>query len=317
MRFSKYHGTRNDFVLLADPDGLLALTPDLIVAICDRRSGVGADGLIRVVTGAAAAGRGLAGLDAARADFFMDHYNADGLPAEMCGNGIRCLAKFAYDRGLTDRTRLDVMSRAGMKHLALDVVDGGVERITVDMGMPEFDVERIPMIGGSGPRFVGEPFVVDGRTWTATAVSMGNPHIVLFVDGDEDLQAIDVERLGPLIERRPEFPNRTNVEFVKGVDDSTIHMRVWERGVGLTAACGTGACAALVACSLAGRTGRSAEVALPGGSLDISWGADDRILMTGPATWVFDGELADGPAPREAPRPAPPDAAVVPAGASR
>jgi diaminopimelate epimerase len=138
----------------------------------------------------------------------------------------------------------------------------------------------------------------------------------LFAEQDEDLEALDVERLGPLVERRPEFPNRTNVEFVKVVDGSTIHMRVWERGVGLTAACGTGACAALVACALAGRTGRAAEVVLPGGSLGIAWGSDDRVLMTGPATWVFDGELADGPEVDGAGS-ATRDAAVVPAGVSR
>jgi diaminopimelate epimerase len=317
MRFSKYHGTRNDFVLLGDPDGLIGLTPELIVAACDRRSGVGADGLIRVVTGAAAASRGLAGPDAARADFFMDHYNADGLPAEMCGNGIRCLAKFAYDRGLTDRDHLDVMARAGMKHLTLDVQEGRVERVTVDMGRPELDAHRIPIGAGAGSRFVGEPFVVEGRTWTATAVSMGNPHIVLFAEEADVLEGIDLERLGPQIEGRPEFPNRTNVEFVKVVDDSTIHMRVWERGVGLTAACGTGACAALVACSLAGRTGRSADVVVPGGTLAIAWGEDDHVLMTGPATWVFDGELPDALVVKHGPHQGDPAAAVAPAGASR
>jgi diaminopimelate epimerase len=292
MRFSKYHGTRNDFVLIGDPDGLVELTPDLIVAMCDRRGGVGADGLIRVVTGPAAAARGLAGPEAADADFFMDHHNADGRPAEMCGNGIRCLAKFVFDRGLTSSRRLEVMTRAGLKHLVLAVEDGRVERVTVDMGRPELDVARIPMVGEPGTTFVGRPFEGDGRTWTATAVSMGNPHLVLMASPGEDLEAIDLERLGPHIEGREEFPNGTNVEIVKVLDDSSIRMRVWERGVGLTAACGTGACAALVACSLAGLVGRAADVRLPGGSLSILWRDDDRVLMAGPATWVFDGELS-------------------------
>jgi diaminopimelate epimerase len=294
MRFSKYHGTKNDFALIGDPDGLLAMSAGFVEAVCDRRAGVGADGLIRVVRGDAAAATGLAGADAAGADFFMDHYNADGRTSEMCGNGIRCLAKFVFDRGLTDRRRLDVMTRAGMKHLVLDVEDGRVERVTVDMGGPAFDVTRIPMAGALGTTFVGRPFEVGTRTWPATAVSMGNPHLVLFAPPDEDLGALDLSRLGPAIEGRPEFPNGTNVEFVKVVDDSTLHMRVWERGVGITAACGTGACAALVAASANGLIGRSADVVLPGGALAIVWQENDHVLMTGPATWVFDGELSDG-----------------------
>jgi diaminopimelate epimerase len=293
MRFSKYHGTKNDFVLIADPEGLTSLTPRLIEAVCDRRGGVGADGVIRVVRGEVAASIGLAGPEAAETDFFMDHFNADGRTAEMCGNGIRCLAKFVFDRGLTDRRRLDVMTRAGVKHLALDVEDGLVERVTVDMGTPEFDVARIPMTGPAGTTFVGKPLEVGDRTWPATAVSMGNPHIVLFAPAQEDLGAIDLERLGPSIESRSEFPNRTNVEFVKVVDDSTIHMRVWERGVGVTAACGTGACAALVAASANGLIGRSADVVLAGGILSIVWGDDDHVSMTGAATWVFDGEVSE------------------------
>jgi diaminopimelate epimerase len=294
MRFSKYHGTKNDFVLIGDPEARIHLTPELIVAVCDRRGGAGADGLIRVVTGRAAADAGLAGPEAADADFFMDHSNADGRTAEMCGNGIRCLAKFAFERGLTASRELDVMTRAGMKRLLLHVgPDGTVDAVTVDMGRPELDVARIPMEGVPGGTFVGRPFDADGRTWTATAVSMGNPHLVLLLDRpDDDVDSIEVDRIGPLIEGRPEFPNKTNVEFVKVVDDS-IHMRVWERGVGQTAACGTGACASLVACSLHGLTGREADVVLPGGTLHIDWREDDdRVRMTGPAMWVFDGEFS-------------------------
>ena len=292
MRFSKYHGTKNDFILIGDPDCRERVTGELVVAACDRRSGAGADGLIRIATGAAAASAGLAGPEAAGADFFMDHYNADGRTAEMCGNGIRCLAKFALDRGLTASRELDVMTRAGMKHLSLRVgPDGMVDAVTVDMGAPELDVSRVPMRGEAGTTFIGRPFEAAGRTWRATAVSMGNPHIVLTLGDGEDVDSIDVEALGPQIESRPEFPNGTNVEFVKVVDDS-IHMRVWERGVGQTAACGTGACASLVACSLNGLTGRASEVVLPGGLLHVDWREDDHMLMTGPAVWVFDGDFS-------------------------
>lgn len=293
MRFSKYHGTKNDFILIGDPECREAVTPGLVVAACDRRSGAGADGLIRIATGAAAAAAGIAGPDASQADFFMDHYNADGRTAEMCGNGIRCLAKFAFDRGLTASRELDVMTRAGMKHLSLHVgPDRMVDAVTVDMGRPELDVSRIPMRGQTGATFVGRPFDAAGRTWTATAVSMGNPHLVLFLDPADDIDAFDVDAVGPQVESRSEFPNHTNVEFVKVVDDS-IHMRVWERGVGQTAACGTGACASLVACSLNGLTGRASEVVLPGGRLHIDWRTEDhRVRMTGPAEWVFEGEFS-------------------------
>jgi diaminopimelate epimerase len=295
MRFSKYHGIKNDFVLIGDPDGDEVLTAELVVAACDRRAGIGADGVIRIVRGDAAARLGLAGPEAADAEFFMDHYNADGSPAEMCGNGIRCLATFAYECGLTSSTELDVMTRAGMKRLALDVADGSVRMVSVDMGRPVLDVALIPFAApGPDATFVSRPFEAAGRTWTATAVSMGNPHIVLQLDPDEDLPAVELERIGPEIERRPEFPHGTNVEFVKAVDDS-VHMRVWERGVGETAACGTGACAALVACSLAGLCPRAADVHLPGGTLRVEWPDDGAtVTMTGPATWVFDGELPDG-----------------------
>jgi diaminopimelate epimerase len=295
MRFSKYHGIKNDFVLIGDPEGDQLLTSELIVGLCDRRGGIGADGVIRIVRGPVAARLGLAGPEAAGAAFFMDHYNADGSPAEMCGNGIRCLAAFAYDRALTPSTELDVMTRAGMKRLTLDVDNGCVRLVSVDMGRPVLDVALIPFESpGAGPTFVAQPFEAADRTWTATAVSMGNPHIVLQLAADEDLGAVDLDRIGSAIEWRPEFPHGTNVEFVKVVDDS-IHMRVWERGVGETAACGTGACAALVACSLAGLCPRTTDVHLPGGTLRIAWDDDGgTVTMTGPATWVFDGDLPDG-----------------------
>jgi diaminopimelate epimerase len=281
MRFSKYHGTGNDFVMIEDVGDRIRLDPATIAALCDRRRGVGADGLIRIAP-------------APDADFFMDYYNAEGEPAEMCGNGIRCLAKFAFDRGLTKEHELDVLTRAGLKHLVLDAADGAVRTVTVDMGPPAFERKAIPMAGEPTDTFIAQQLHVDGRTFTATALSMGNPHVVLFLEPSEDLGSFPVGTLGPSIEVREEFPNRTNVEFIQP-QDATIRMRVWERGVGETMACGTGACASLVASSLEGLAGREAAVEFPGGRLGVRWSEeDDHLFLTGPAVCVYDGELDDG-----------------------
>lgn len=226
------------------------------------------------------------------ADFFMDYYNAEGEPAEMCGNGIRCLAKYVYDRGLTNGTELDVLTRAGVKHLVLDAEGGAVKTVTVDMGPPAFERKAIPMAGEPTDTFIGGQLQVDGRTFTATALSMGNPHVVLFLDPSEDLASFPVAVLGPRIEVREEFPNRTNVEFIKPVD-GRINMRVWERGVGETMACGTGACASLAASVLAGRAPRKTDVEFPGGLLGVEWREDDHLFLTGPAVSVYEGELAE------------------------
>jgi len=279
MRFAKYHGTGNDFVMLEDLEDRLRLDQGTIAGLCDRRRGVGADGLIRIAP-------------APDADFFMDFYNAEGEPAEMCGNGIRCLAKYVYDRGLTSETELDVLTRAGVKHLVLDAQGGAVRTVTVDMGPPAFERKAIPMVGEPTDTFIGRQLEVDGRTFTATALSMGNPHVVLFLDPSEDLAGFPVAALGPKIEVRQEFPNRANVEFIKPAD-GRISMRVWERGVGETMACGTGACASLVASVLAGLAPRKAEIEFPGGLLAVEWREDDHLFLTGPAVSVFDGELDD------------------------
>jgi diaminopimelate epimerase len=292
MRFSKYHGTRNDFVLIEDLDGATPLSSELVAAVCDRHGGVGADGVIRIVRGAAAAATGLCGQDQTDADFFMDYANADGETAEMCGNGIRCLGMFVYERGLTSKTELAVGTRGGRKHLWLDVDGRAVRQVTVDMGQPSLNMGSLPMTGEPDATFLQQPFQAGGRTWMASAVSMGNPHMVLFLERAEDLDALDVTALGAGIERSPRFPQRTNVEFVQVVDDGEVRMRVWERGSGLTQACGTGACAVLVATALAGRTGREADVLVPGGRLRVAWRQDGHVLLTGPATWVFDGELS-------------------------
>ena len=283
MRFAKYQGTGNDFLMVEDLNAELHLSGALIAAACDRHRGVGADGLIRIVRGDAGG--------FPDADFYMDYSNADGEAAEMCGNGIRCLAKYVFERGLTNAAEIRVWTRAGMKHLVLQTDEGRVQSVTVDMGAPAFERRAIPMSGDPEATFIGRPLDVAGRTYTATAVSMGNPHCVLLLDAGDDLAAIDVKGLGTLIEHRSEFPSRTNVEFVK-VESGRIVLRVWERGSGETMACGTGACAALVACSLAGLTGREAEVEFPGGLLRVAWGVD-HALLTGPAVHVFDGELTD------------------------
>jgi diaminopimelate epimerase len=277
MRITKYHGTGNDFVFVEDLDDRAPVGPALIRALCDRHRGVGADGLIRIVRGT-------------EADFFMDYWNRDGEVAQMCGNGIRCLGKYVRDRGLTDRDEIDVETRAGLKHLVLDVRDGAVARVTVDMGPPSFELGTLPMSGDPGSTLLDETFEAAGRAWRASAVSMGNPHLVLFLDDDDDLEALDVARIGPKIEHDARFPERTNVEFVQSRDDR-LAMRVWERGSGETMACGTGACAVLVAANLAGLAKRQSELDVPGGVLSIDWRDDDHVFLTGPATFVFEADL--------------------------
>jgi diaminopimelate epimerase len=277
LRIAKYNGTGNDFVLIDDMDERVSLDGALIAAICDRHRGVGADGLIRV-TGAP------------DGDFFMDYYNADGRPAQMCGNGIRCLAKLVYETGLTDKRDLAVATRAGLKHVTLLVDDGRVDRVVVDMGAPSVKRGDLPMQGDPASEFLGEPVEVDGRSFKGSAVSMGNPHLVLFVDMDPS--ALDVDVLGPRLETDPRFPEGTNVEFVAAMDPG-LEVRVWERGVGETMACGTGACASLVAAHLAGLVDTRAQVRFPGGILDIEWrrDGDGSVFMTGGVERSFEGVL--------------------------
>ncbi len=277
IRIWKYHGTGNDFVMLEDLEDARPLSESFVAAVCDRHTGIGADGVIRVTRGGAGE------------DFFMDYRNADGSLAEMCGNGIRCLGKLVFEHGHTAETELDVGSRDGTKHLSLDVRDGVVETVTVGMGPPAFVRGEIPMEGPAGEAFLTEPFEVDGRTFKASAVSMGNPHLVLFVE--QDPGEIDVRSLGPRIEHDPRFPEKTNVEFVT-IDDGAVRLRVWERGSGETMACGTGACAALVASNEAGLVPARAEVRFPGGTVVVDR-ADDQVYLIGPAERVFEATLDD------------------------
>jgi diaminopimelate epimerase len=278
LQIWKFHGTGNDFVMLEDLEDARPLEPKLVAALCDRRFGVGADGVIRVTLGGSGE------------DFFMDYRNADGSLAEMCGNGIRCLGKMVYERGLTGATELEVGTLGGTKHLSLHVESGVVRSVTVGMGVPAFARGQIPMAGRPDETFLGEPFEVDGLTFTATALSMGNPHLVLFVE--QAPGRIDVRDIGPRVEHDPRFPEKTNVEFIDVVD-GVVDARVWERGSGETMACGTGACAALVAANEAGLVAASAEVRFPGGTLEVER-TPDEVFLTGPAERVFEATIDDG-----------------------
>jgi diaminopimelate epimerase len=264
VEFVKAHGTGNDFVVIEDLDGRQELSAALVRAVCDRHFGVGADGVIRIARGTAA-------------PFFMDYRNADGSLAEMCGNGVRVVGKYLSDRDHVSGA-FDLETRAGVKHLELHVDDQGlVDRVTVDMGRPQ---PRDPL---------QLDLEVDGQKLPVACVSMGNPHAVLLVD---DLDAAPVTTLGPLVETHPAFPGRTNVEFVQPVDRGLLHQRTWERGVGETLACGTGACAVAVAAQLQGLVGERVTIDLRGGRLELEWSPGGSVRMTGPAREVAYGTLA-------------------------
>lgn len=274
MKFAKYQGIGNDFVMFADPDDRLRLTPESVRALCDRRFGIGADGVIRVAPGADGG------------DFFMDYVNSDGSLGEMCGNGIRCLAVFAAAEGLTDKHELKVETRAGLKTITV-AGDG----IRVDMGPPRFRPEDVPVLWQGEDALHAKVELTD-EVVEAACLSMGNAHAVLFVD---DLAAVPLTDLGPRIETHPMFPAGTNVEFVVVESPERIAMSVWERGSGQTLACGTGACAAAVAARLLRGAGETVTVAMPGGELTVEWGGtptDVRpVYMTGPAVKSFEGDV--------------------------
>ena len=273
--FTKWQGCGNDFVLVngfserLDEEDLGALAQK----ICDRHYGIGADGLILVLPSKAA-------------DFRMRILNADGSEAEMCGNGIRCFAGVVHDEGLSDKEEFTVETGAGILVPRLQLADGKLQGVRVDMGEPTLAGDRIPVLGFGAAHVVEQPIEAGGDTLSMTCVSMGNPHCVIFV---EDAEAVPIEKLGPLLERHEAFPKKTNVEFAAVLDASHIRMRVWERGAAVTLACGTGSCATLVAAALTGRTERAAEVQLDGGRLQIEWAEDNHVYMTGPAEKVFAG----------------------------
>ncbi len=271
--FTKMHGIGNDYVYVDAFHHPVADPPALARLVSPRRTGIGADGLILIAPSAVA-------------DCRMEMYNADGSNGGMCGNGIRCVAKYAYEHGLSRANPMRIETDAGVKTLDLRVRDGRVYEVAVDMGAPILDGPRIP-ISAEG-RAIDLPLEVGGQTYRVTCVSMGNPHCVVFRD---DIDGLDLERIGPSFEHHPFFPARVNTEFVRVDDRRSLTMRVWERGSGETAACGTGACAVLVAAVLNGHSERAATVHLRGGDLRIEWDRDDRVHMTGPASEVFRGEI--------------------------
>jgi diaminopimelate epimerase len=285
MRFTKMHGLGNDYVYVDCVRDAPPRNPaELSVKVSDRHFGIGSDGLILIGP-------------SERADVRMRMFNADGSEAEMCGNGVRCVAKYAFDHGLSKNNPMRVETGRGVLTLNLDVRAGKVERVTVDMGEPILEADRIPTTL-PGPRVVDVPLakvsgaaaeIVPGAS--VTCVSMGNPHAVLYC---EDVSAVPLERVGPTLETAAAFPRRVNVHFVQVRSPQQAIMRTWERGSGVTLACGTGACAVAVAGVLTGRTGRSVLAHLPGGALHLHWdGADNHVYMTGPAVEVFNGEWPD------------------------
>lgn len=274
MKFTKMQGCGNDYVYVNCFREKIRDRKATAIKISDRHYGVGSDGLILICPSEVA-------------DFQMVMYNADGSQSQMCGNGIRCVGKYVYDYGLTDRTEITVETLAGIKKLSLHVENGKVSEVTVNMGSPITEAKQIPVIAEHSP-VVAEPIVVEGREEKMTCVSMGNPHAIFYV---EDPLALDLEKLGPAYEQHERFPERVNAEFVRVLDKNTVQMRVWERGSGETLACGTGACATAYACILNGLTEDTVTVKLLGGELRIHYDRDENtIYMTGPATTVFEGE---------------------------
>lgn len=277
MRFTKMHGLGNDYIYLNCLKDCPDNPPELAKRLSDRHFGVGSDGLVLI-------------MNSRVADFRMRMFNSDGSEAEMCGNAIRCVGKYLYDNGLTDRKRISVETLAGIRLLDLSMENGRVTLVRVDMGEPVTRPQNIPVVSEKDA-FVSEPVKIGGRTFLVTCVSMGNPHAVSYV---EDVDHFPVEVYGPMMETNERYPRRINSEFVEILDRKTLKMRVWERGAGETMACGTGACAVAVATVLNGLCDRTVTVRLLGGDLIIEWDEKDRhVYMTGPAVKVFEGETED------------------------
>jgi diaminopimelate epimerase len=276
MRFIKMHGIGNDYVYVDGFRETVSEPEKVAVRISNRHFGVGGDGLILI-------------LPSDKADARMRIFNADGSEAQMCGNGIRCLAKYVYESGISRKSELAVETLAGVLSLQLTTTHGSVEQVKVNMGMPRLRRQDIPM-RGEGDRVLGEKLTAGDRAFTVTCVSMGNPHCVIYVD---DVAQFPVTHYGPLLEHHLQFPQRTNVEWVEWINHREVRQRTWERGSGETLACGTGACATTVASVLNGKTDRAVTVHLLGGDLEIEWAADEHVYMTGPAVEVFRGDWAD------------------------
>ena len=276
-KFTKMHGLGNDYVYIDAIHQKIENESSLAQFVSNRHFGIGSDGLILIC-------------ESKKADFKMRMFNSDGSEAEMCGNGIRCVGKFVYDKGLTSKTEVTIETLAGIKVLQLNVKKGKVETVRVDMGEPILEPKKIPVISNEVPVKNLKLKAVD-KEFSFTCVSMGNPHAITIVNNVEEF---DVEKYGKILEIDKAFPNKTNVEFIEIEDKKNIKMRVWERGAGETLACGTGACATAVACSLNGKTSRVVNVKLLGGNLQIEWNEEDNhVYMTGPAVTVFEGILED------------------------
>lgn len=278
MKFTKMQGCGNDYVYI---NGFTEHIPDeeksaLAIKLSERHFGIGSDGIIFINPGKVA-------------EFEMEMYNADGSRSEMCGNGMRCVGKYIYDYGLTDKTEVTVESAGAIKYLTLyPGADGKIERIRVNMGAPILKAADVPVVS-ENETVVDETITVLGKDYKMTCVSMGNPHAVVFMDGVKEL---DIEAIGPSFENHERFPRRTNTEFVQIIDRSHVLMRVWERGTGETLACGTGCCATVVACILNGLTDNKVDVEVLGGHIEIEWNREENLVyMTGPAKVSFDGEI--------------------------
>ena len=278
MKFTKMHGCGNDYIYVDGSKEQIPQVrkPEIVRRLSDRHFGIGGDGVIFINP-------------SEEADFEMEMYNMDGSRAEMCGNGIRCVAKFVYDEGLTDQTSISIISCGKIKYLDMFLEEGKVSTVRVNMGTPILKAEDIPVIA-DGDEVIGERIEVEERIYEMTCVSMGNPHAVIFMD---DVSALPLDKIGPLFENHVRFPKRINTEFVKVLDDEHVEMRVWERGTGETLACGTGACAVTVACILNGLTKEQVTVKLLGGNLQIQWDRKENVVyMIGPAATVFKGEIS-------------------------
>ena len=274
MRFTKMHGIGNDYLLINCFEEYVADPARLALEMCREHTGAGADGIVLLERGESL-------------PYAMRIFNRDGSEAEMCGNAARCIGKFLYERGFTREEEIDLYTKSGIHRLSLHAQEGRVDSVTVDMGTPVLQPRLIP-VDLAGEAVLRHRIQVLGQMWFITCVSMGNPHCVVFV---RDPEVIDLPSVGPMFEHHPLFPRRTNVEFVRIISRNVLQMRVWERGAGETLACGTGACAALVAAVLCGHCDRTAQMKLAGGNLMLNWNADDNhVYQTGPAAFVYDGE---------------------------
>lgn len=276
MKFTKMHGIGNDYIYVNCFEEKIDSPERVAVYVSNRRKGIGSDGLVMI-------------MPSDKADFRMRIFNADGSEAMMCGNATRCIGKYVYDKGLTDKTEITLETNSGIKYLTLFPENGKVEFVEVDMGKAILIPKEIPVISKK-ERFISEPVEVDGKEYKITCVSMGNPHAIVYMN---DIKSLELEKIGPSFENHKLFPDRINTEFIEVIDSRTLNMRVWERGSGETFACGTGACASVVASVLNGYCKHDEEVTvhLRGGDLKITWNSDGTVIMKGPAALICDGDI--------------------------